>query len=464
MTENVKTARPPVDEYTKLNVPRKIGYACGDFACNMSWSLVSSYLVFFLTDIALIPAATVGLLIFISKFWDAVNDPIIGSLADRTNSRWGRYRPWVIFSFAPMLLFNVLTFTTNTAWSQTARTIWGLGMYFILVLVYTMVNVTYSAMPAMMTRDTETRSSLSSYRMTGAFLAMTVLSFLTLRIVNAFGGGAHGYQSAAIFFSCLAAPFFIITIVSTKEVVTVDDSKVKKVNFIKQFAVLKGNWPVIQIAIAYLAWGVIQGGMTLRLYFCTYNAGDSILYANTQTAWSVAGMIGAFSVTFFVKKAKNKGTIGGIAFTLVAVASAVCFFLPIKTAGGVGAYYVMNIIVGYGSGMMLGNVFGMMPDTAEYTYEKTGVYAAGFLSTFINFMLKVGQAFAISGASVLLDKVGYVANATQTPKVLFTMNFGAHMFVAILAAIAAIAMFSYKLDKKTYNEIVARLRDKGMAN
>lgn len=464
MSANLNTAKAPVDEYTKLNVPRKIGYACGDFACNMSWSLVSSYLVFFLTDIALIPAATVGILIFISKFWDAVNDPIIGSLADRTNTRWGKYRPWIIFSFAPMLLFNVLTFTTNTEWSQTARTIWGLGMYFILVLVYTMVNVTYSAMPAMMTRDTETRSSLSSYRMTGAFLAMTVLSFLTLRIVNSFGGGAHGYQSAAIFFSCLAAPFFIITIVSTKEVVTVDDTKVKKVNFIKQFAVLKGNWPVIQIAIAYLAWGVIQGGMTLRLYYCTYNAGDNILYANTQTVWSVAGMIGAFSVTFFVKKVKNKGTLGGIAFTLVAVGSAICFFLPIKTSAGVGLYYVMNAVVGYGSGMMLGNVFGMMPDTAEYTYEKTGVYAAGFLSTFINFMLKVGQAFAISGASIILDKVGYVANHTQTPKVLFTMNFGAHMFVAILAAIAAVAMFSYKLDKKTYNEIVARLRDKGMAN
>lgn len=182
-----------VDEYTKLNVPRKIGYACGDFACNMSWSLVSSYLVLFLTDIALINAVTVSLLIFISKFWDAINDPVVGSLADHTKSKWGRYRPWVMFSFAPMLIFNVLTFTTNPEWSETARTWWGLGMYFILVLLYTMVNVTYSAMPATMTRDTETRSSLSSYRMTGAFLAMTVLSFATLRIVEATGGGAAGY-------------------------------------------------------------------------------------------------------------------------------------------------------------------------------------------------------------------------------------------------------------------------------
>ncbi len=183
------TQQTKTDEYTKLNFGRKAGYACGDFACNMSWSLIGSYLVFFLTDVALINATVVGAVIFISKFWDAVNDPVVGSLADKTHSRWGRYRPWVIFAFIPMLIFNVLTFTTNLNWSEGFRTFWGLGMYFILVLLYTMVNVTYSAMPAMMTRDTETRSALSSYRMTGAFLAMTILSALTLRIVNATGGG-----------------------------------------------------------------------------------------------------------------------------------------------------------------------------------------------------------------------------------------------------------------------------------
>ncbi len=454
----------PVDEFTKLNLPKKLGYACGDFACNMSWTLVGSYLVFFLTDIALIPGTIVGVVIFLSKFWDAINDPIVGYLADHTNSRWGRYRPWIIFSFIPMLIFNVLTFTTNPDWSVTMRTVWGLGMYFVLVLLYTMVNVTYSAMPALMTRDTETRSSLSGFRMTGAFLAMVVLSFLTLRVVNYFGGGAAGYRNAAIVFSLIAVPFFIITIVSTKEVVKVDNSKNKKVNFIKQFAVLKGNWPVILIAISYLGWGIIQGGMTFRLYYCTYNAGNELLYANTQTLWSVMGMVGAFSVTYLVKKFNNKGTLAGIAFLIIALGSIVSFFLPIEAGWAQGVYYVMQALVGLGTGLMLGNVFGMMPDTAEYTYDKTGVYAAGFISTFINFMLKVGQAVAISGAALLLDKIGYVAGEQQSSNVLFTMNFGSHMFIGIICIICAICMFAYKLDKKTYNEIIARLKEKGMTN
>ena len=237
-----------VDEYTKLNVWRKIGYGCGDFACNMSWSLISAYLMFFYTDVALLNGTVVAAIMFISKFWDALNDPVVGSLADHTNTKWGRYRPWVMFSFIPMLVFNVLTFTTNRDWSETARTWWGLGMYFILVLLYTMVNVTYSAMPATLTRDTETRSALSSYRMTGAFLAMTILSFATMRVVEATGGGAKGFQTAAIIFSVLAAPFFIITVASTKEVVFIDPNKGEKSNFITQFRALKGNWPVIQIA------------------------------------------------------------------------------------------------------------------------------------------------------------------------------------------------------------------------
>lgn len=455
----------PVDEYTKLSVPKKMGYACGDFACNMSWSLVSSYLAFYLTDIALINATVVGVIIFLSKFWDAVNDPVVGALADRTNTRWGRYRPWIIFSFIPMLIFNVLTFTTNLEWSETMRTWWGLGMYFILVLLYTMVNVTYSAMPALMTRDTETRSALSSYRMTGAFLAMTVLSFATLRIVNATGGGPSGYQRAAIVFSLLAAPFFIITILSSKEIVKkVDMEKSEKISFIQQFKVLKGNWPVIQIAIAYLGWGIIQGGMTFRLYFCTYNAGNDLLYSNTQTVWSICGMIGAFSVSYLVSKVKNKGTIGGVAFSIVAVCSIVSFFLPIESATAQAIYYVLQAGVGIGSGMMLGNVFGMMPDTAEYTYHKYGVYCAGFVSTIINFMLKVGQALAISGAAVVLDMVGFVPNAEQSGLVLFTMNFGSHMFVGLCAIVCAIAMFAYKLDKQTYENIVSELRAAGRAN
>ena len=126
------------------------------------------------------------------------------------------------------------------------------------------------------------------------------------RVVNAMGGGATGYRNAAIVFSLLAVPFFIITVASFQARSSQSTTpRPKKVSFIKQFKVLKGNWPVIQLAIAYLGWGIIQGGMTFRLYFCTYNAGDELLYVNTQTLWSVMGMVGAFSVSYLVSPASR---------------------------------------------------------------------------------------------------------------------------------------------------------------
>jgi len=444
----------PANQYTKLNVPRKVGYAVGDFACNMSWSLVSNYLVFFMTDIALIPAGLVSAVMLISKAWDAINDPIIGTLADHTRSKLGRYRPWILFSSIPMLLCNVATFTTFSNWGLTGRAWWAFGTYFVLVLLYTMVNVTYSAMPAVLTRDTDTRTSLASYRMTAAFLAMTLLSYFLLRVVNWAGGGAHGYQTAAMIFSALACPFFFIVFASTKEIV---DVKPEHSNFSTSLKAIVHNNPMWHIVIAYLGWGVVQGGFTVKMYYCTYNIGDQMLYANASTLQSVVGMIGTFSVTFLVKKVKNKGTLAGIGAALVALGSIVCYFTPAATFGG-PMFMAMAVPIGFGMGMMLASIFGMEPDCAEYTqYYEHGVYIPGFISTIINFALKFGQAIAISAATAVMAALGYVANLAQTPVVLSGINFMSHMFVFLVMVIVAIAMFTYKLDKEKYAWLCERI-------
>lgn len=440
-------AAPPVDQYTKLDVPHKVGYALGDFACNMSWSLVSGYLVFFMTDIALIPAALVSAVMLISKAWDAINDPIVGTLADHTKSRLGRYRPWILFASVPMLVCNVLAFTTFPNWGLVGRSLWAFGTYFVLVLLYTMVNVTYSAMPAVMTRDANTRTSLASYRMTAAFLAMTLLSYFLLRVVEWTGGGAHGYQMAALIFSALACPFFFIVFASTKEVV---DVKPERSKFSTSLKAMIHNTPMWHIVIAYLGWGVVQGGFTVKVYYCTYNIGDQILYANASTLQSIVGMLGTFSVTFLVKKVKNKGTLAGIGSVLIALGSIVCYFAPASAVGGT-IYLGMAAPIGFGMGMMLASIFGMQPDCAEYTqYYEHGVYIPGFISTIINFALKFGQAVAISAATAVMAALGYVANTVQTPRVLSGINFMSHMFVFLVMVLVAISMFTYKLDKEKY--------------
>ena len=458
---NQTNSAAAVDEYSKLNTGKKICYAFGDAACNCSWALVGSYLTFFFTDMAMIPATLVGTVILISKAWDAINDPMVGAWSDRTESKWGRYRPWILFSFIPMLIFNVLCFYTNLNWNVTARAFWSLGMYFVLVLLYTMVNVPYSALPTVMTRDTETRSSLAAWRMTFTFILTTILGFAVLRIVNSLGGNARAYTMAAIIFSIIAIPMFLICVFGTREIVKIPYVKMP---VREEFHLLKGNTPIWLLVGAFLGWGFMNGGATFKLYYFTYYVKDQLMFANISTITPIFGAIGTFSLNYLVPKVKNKATLPAWGFAVSAVTIAVCFFLPMRDLGmafsGVKvAYYILGgAVQGLGTGLILGSLFGMVPDTAEYTMYKYGQYAGGFLSTVVNFFFKLGQAISIAAAGWVLGGIGYVANAQQTETVLWHMNFWTHIFVAICLTVSAVCMFSYKLDKATYQMMAAEVQ------
>jgi sugar (glycoside-pentoside-hexuronide) transporter len=460
MTESTLSRSSSATEKVSLSVWRRMGYASGDFANNMSWSLVSGYLMYYLTDVAMLSAAAVGTMLMVPKAFDAIIDPFIGNLADRTNSRWGRYRPFILFACIPMLILNVLTFSTFPQWSDTGRFVWAAGTYIALVVFYSLVNIPYSAMPAALTRDANVRSSLASYRMTAAFLAMTLLSFGLIRVVDWLGQGdsALGYQLGALVFSLIAFPFYLVCFFSNKEIVKVPYVKVR---YKYLFATLKGNTPVWALVGAFTAWGILQGGMSMRLYYFTYNAGNQLLFADNTTIQSVISMIGAFSVTSLVLRVKNKRTLPITGFVMAGIACIICFFLPIQTSVGVWGYYVMSVLIGFGQGMILASLFGMVPDTTEYTIWRYKVHAAGFVSAFITFAFKLGIAVATAGAGWVLAGIGYQADAVQTPHALYWINWTSHLLVGVLMLLGAACLYFYKLDKKTYDDIVDDLDRQG---
>ncbi|MFB9620815.1 MFS transporter [Brooklawnia cerclae] len=437
-----------------------MGYASGDFANNMSWSLVSGYLMYFLTDVALLSAAAVGTMLMVPKAFDAIIDPFIGSMADRTKTRWGRYRPYILFACVPMLIMNILTFSTFPDWSDRGRFMWATGTYITLVVLYSLVNIPYSALPAALTRDANERSSLASYRMTGAFLATTILSFGLIRVVEWAGQGnsALGYQRAAVIFSLIAFPFYLIAFFSNKEVVEVPYVKVRYKHL---FGALRGNIPVWALVGAFAAWGILQGGMSMRLYYFTYNAGNQLLFADNTTIQSILSVVGAFSISALVVKVRNKRTLPMIGFVVAGIACIVCFFLPIQTQTGIWGYYAMSVFIGIGQGMILASLFGMVPDTTEFTISRYKVHAAGFVSAFTTFAMKIGTAFSTAASGWVLSWIGYEANAEQTSNALFWINFSAHIFVGVLMLVGALCLRFYKLDKSTYNKIVDELAQQG---
>jgi sugar (glycoside-pentoside-hexuronide) transporter len=419
--------------------------------------LTSSYLMMFLTDVAKLNVAFVGTIMLISRAWDAINDPIIGALADGTKSKWGRYRPWVIFPAIPMLVFNVLLFTTFPAWSLAARTWWALGIYFIQVLVYTMINIPYSAMPAVLTLDSVERARLSGWRMSGATISGLIIAFFALRIVNWVGKGddAKGFFVAALLFSILALPCFVWCFFGTKEVVK---APVRKVPFVKMLSTVKGNKPMWLILGAFFVLGLNGAGGSMGIYWWTYKVGNRLMFANASIVTAVAGIFGTMALPMIAHKFKNKRNIAILAMALNGGSLFIRWFIPAWAGTPWLILYLFFVgVSGFGSYLNLSILYGMAPDVTEYSTYHYGIHAAGFLSSFINFGNKMGSALMTAAAGWILAWVGYIANQAQTPRTLTVIQNMYHLYSAGIMLLGVILMLFYDLDKDKLDDLAHKV-------
>lgn len=467
MSDSTKTTNIQKQLYPGLKgEARKFAYASGEIVYNLPWMLVSSYLAFFMTDIAAIPAATVSMLFLVCRVWDAVNDPLIGSLADNTKSRLGRYRIWMLICGCVFLPLVMLNFQAHPDWDETSRTIYAVIMYFVVVIFSTGWNIPFSALGSVISPYPRERASFASRRIFVSSLASAVASALFLGLIAVFSGAdgsdvVGGYGTAAVVVCAIAIPFIFTSVFGTKEAI---QAPPKQKFTAKQMAQsFTKNRPLMIIVVAFFVYGFLQyGRMTVGMYYFTYVWGSQETFALYASVNGIICAIAALFCAGLVKICKGKRGAMLVTYGAATIINIILFFITPESGGNITTVLILLYICAITTGINTGLLYGIIGDACDYGQWKTHLRADGLCSSGTSFALKLGGAISPTLLLAMLASTGYVANAeTQTAGALSSMNIVMNLIPAILAAISFVLFIFYNLSEQKHAEILTDLRERG---
>jgi GPH family glycoside/pentoside/hexuronide:cation symporter len=446
----------------KLSVAEKMGYGVGDMAANFIFQTMVMFQLAFYTDTFGISAAAAGTLLVVVRVWDAVFDPMMGVIADKTRTRWGKFRPWVLWTAVPFGIMGFLTFVTPDL-SPAGKLAYAYITYIVLMMVYSANNLPYSALGGVMSGDPAERTSISSYRFVFAMASQLIIQGLALPMVNYFGQGdsARGYQWTMAIFSVLAVIFFFITFATTRE--RIQPAPDQKATIGQHFRDLGSNrpWLVMFVLTLVLFVTLAMRGSTV-LYYFRYFVGREDLFSIFNVAGTGATIIGVMlskSVAVrFGKRDVFKWALGG-----TALLTAVFYFLPPEATTLMIVTEALRQFV-YGFSIPL--LWAMMGDVADFSEWRNRRRATGIVFSAIVFALKAGLGFGGAIAGFVLAGYGYVPNVAQTESALRGIVLMMSLFPAVLFAICMACLFFYDIDKGTENRMANELdeRRRGFAN
>ncbi|WP_455817660.1 glycoside-pentoside-hexuronide (GPH):cation symporter [Pseudomonas cerasi] len=395
---------------SKLSVREKIGYGMGDAGCNMIGGAIMLFLNYFYTDVFGLAPALVGVLLLSVRVLDAVTDPIMGAIADRTQSRWGRFRPWLLWVSVPYVLFSVLMFTTPE-WSYNSKVIWAFATYFLMSLTYTAINIPYCSLGGVITSDPGERVSCQSYRFVMVGVATLILSLTLLPLADWFGGDnkARGYQMAMGVMALVALLMFLFCFATVRErirpaVPSNDDLK----------ADLRDVWKndqwvrILLLTFCNVCPGFIR--MAATMYYVTWVMQQSTHFATLFISLGVVGMMFGSTLAKILTDRWCKLKVFFWTNIVLAVFSGGFYFIdPQATALVLVMYFLLNILHQIPSPLH----WSLMADVDDYGEWKTGKRITGISFSGNLFFLKVGLAVAGAMVGFLLSWYGYDAGAKQ---------------------------------------------------
>ena len=441
----------------KVPLISKIAYGFGDVGCNFSWMFVGNFLMIFYTDVFGISMAAVSALMLFSRFWDAINDPIVGGLTDKTKTRWGRYRPWLLVAAPITAVLLMLTFWAHPDWSQTHKIIYMAVTYCILVLGYTCVNIPYGTLCGAMTQNMTERAQINTSRSVSAMIAIGIINIITIPLIEWLGNGnaRQGYLLIAILYGTIFAVCHIFCFAKTKEVVEVPVAQ--KIPLRLQLQAVAKNKPYLLALLGQVLFGFILYGRNADLlYYFTYVENDAVLFTYYSMAIIIPSIIGAACFPKVFQLTSNKGWAASVfAFGTGITIIALFFFSPVTSP--IPFYLFAALSQFFFSGFNTA-IYAIIPDCVEYGEWRTGIRNDGFQYAFISLGNKIGMALGTALLALSLGWAGYEANTTQNEAVVAIMRHSFSTIPGILWVVTALALFFYKLDKRSYNRILAVIK------
>ncbi|MFO7448150.1 MAG: MFS transporter [Ignavibacteriaceae bacterium] len=439
--------------FGEISFKEKVGYGLGDTASNLYFQMFVNFLLFFYTDIFGISAAAAGTMMIVSRIWDAVNDPLMGIISDRTNSKWGKFRPYLLWMSIPLALAGVFAFLTPD-FDVTGKIIYAYITFTLVMMAYTAINIPYSALMGVISSNSLERTSVSTYRFVLAFVGAFIVQGLTLPLVNFFGGGdqAVGFPITMAAFGVLACILFYITFATTRERVTVPLSQ--KTSLKEDIRNLLKNRPwmyLLIMSLFTLGYIIIRSGTIL--YYFKYYIGDEVLASLFMVLGTVAVIAGVACTQFFAKKyGKKKFYL--VVMGLTTVLTILFYFIP---AEQIILIFVLHIIISFVMAPQAPLLWAMYADTADYSEWKNNRRATGLVFSAATFSQKMGMAVGGGLAGWLLAYFGFVANAQQTAGTLDGIKMMMSFIPALGSLIALIAAFFYELDENKMKNIEMEL-------
>lgn len=447
-----------------ISLREKTGYGFGDAASSMFWKIFTFYLPIFYTDVFKIPALAAGTMFLLTRIWDTANDPIMGVIGDRTHSRWGKFRPYLLWMALPFGIMGVLLFTTPDMGPQ-GRLIYAYITYTLMMMVYTSINVPYASLLGVMTANSNERTSLASFRMVFAFGGSILVVMIYQPLLDVFKNSVKvsgAYQLTMLVIGIIALFFFILTFLWTRERITPPVSQ--KNSLREDIRNLLRNVPwfiLLGAGVMTLIFNSVRDGVAL--YYFKYYVGDETAFSITKFSFSYSTLYILFGQVFnilgIVMAKPISARLGKrrtfmYAMFSAAVLSSFFFFVNEEQ---LSAIYILQGLVSFCAGMIFPFLWSMYADTADYSEWKDGRRATGLVFSASSMSQKLGWTLGGSITLWLLAVYGFEANIEQSPETLKGIKYMLSFVPGLAALFSGVFMLFYKLSDKKMAEIGTEL-------